>query len=237
MAAEPLERHPLLSRPLQSGDLGSTHLSRGTSYHSSESLSGWNVILAPSNMFDAPVLPHNHVHSSVPPTPLGDNSVDILGVSTGSMAGSSVLRILQTLNSFTLVNGVTESQLGQGSLSAVVVNVNVGDPPLPLRTQRSLPLSRLSLFSVISFKKTVRFYSKIMLVQQKVPLEGFKALQRISGPRQRFQIHTAYKAPEWLPSAHTCINQLDLPEYKLKEQLQERLLLAIHKVSKGFGFG
>ncbi|KAL6863751.1 hypothetical protein ACP4OV_016654 [Aristida adscensionis] len=70
----------------------------------------------------------------------------------------------------------------------------------------------------------------------KVPLEGFKALQGISGP-QRFQIHKAYGAPERLPSAHTCFNQLDLPEYASKEQLEERLLLAIHEASEGFGFG
>jgi E3 ubiquitin-protein ligase HUWE1 len=70
----------------------------------------------------------------------------------------------------------------------------------------------------------------------KVPLEGFKALQGISGP-QRFQIHKAYGAPERLPSAHTCFNQLDLPDYSSKEQLKERLLLAIHEASEGFGFG
>ncbi|KAA8527075.1 hypothetical protein F0562_008696 [Nyssa sinensis] len=70
----------------------------------------------------------------------------------------------------------------------------------------------------------------------KVPLEGFKALQGISGP-QRVQIHKAYGAPERLPSAHTCFNQLDLPEYTSKDQLQERLLLAIHEASEGFGFG
>ncbi|KAL3688671.1 hypothetical protein R1sor_014980 [Riccia sorocarpa] len=70
----------------------------------------------------------------------------------------------------------------------------------------------------------------------KVPLEGFRALQGISGP-QRFQIHKAYGAPERLPSAHTCFNQLDLPEYASKEQLQERLLLAVHEGSEGFGFG
>uniref|UniRef100_A0A1J3I3S5 HECT-type E3 ubiquitin transferase n=2 Tax=Noccaea caerulescens TaxID=107243 RepID=A0A1J3I3S5_NOCCA len=69
----------------------------------------------------------------------------------------------------------------------------------------------------------------------KVPLEGFKALQGISGP-QRLQIHKAYGTPERLPSAHTCFNQLDLPEYPSKEQLQERLLLAIHEASEGFGF-
>ncbi|CAN1790208.1 E3 ubiquitin-protein ligase UPL1, partial [Linum perenne] len=70
----------------------------------------------------------------------------------------------------------------------------------------------------------------------KVPLEGFKALQGISGP-QRFQVHKAYGAPERLPSAHTCFNQLDLPEYTSKEQLRKRLLLAIHEASEGFGFG
>lgn len=35
-----------------------------------------------------------------------------------------------------------------------------------------------------------------------VPLDGFKALQGISGP-QKFQIHKAYGAPDRLPSAHT----------------------------------
>lgn len=70
----------------------------------------------------------------------------------------------------------------------------------------------------------------------KVPLEGFGALQGISGS-QRFQIHKAYGSPDHLPSAHTCFNQLDLPEYPSKEQLQERLLLAIHEANEGFGFG
>ncbi|KAH7670367.1 E3 ubiquitin-protein ligase HUWE1 protein [Dioscorea alata] len=70
----------------------------------------------------------------------------------------------------------------------------------------------------------------------KVPLEGFSALQGISGS-QRFQIHKAYGGPEHLPSAHTCFNQLDLPEYASKEKLQERLVLAIHEANEGFGFG
>ncbi|KAF8377410.1 hypothetical protein HHK36_030787 [Tetracentron sinense] len=70
----------------------------------------------------------------------------------------------------------------------------------------------------------------------KVPFEGFSALQGISGS-QRFQIHKAYGSPDHLPSAHTCFNQLDLPEYPSKEQLEERLLLAIHEANEGFGFG
>ncbi|GMH25044.1 hypothetical protein Nepgr_026887 [Nepenthes gracilis] len=81
------------------------------------------------------------------------------------------------------------------------------------------------------FWEVVRAFSKedmARLLQfvtgtSKVPLEGFKALQGISGP-QRFQIHKAYGAPERLPSAHTCFNQLDLPEYSSKEQLRERAI-------------
>lgn len=70
----------------------------------------------------------------------------------------------------------------------------------------------------------------------KVPLEGFSALQGISGS-QKFQIHKAYGSASHLPSAHTCFNQLDLPEYPSKQHLEERLLLAIHEANEGFGFG
>jgi hypothetical protein len=70
----------------------------------------------------------------------------------------------------------------------------------------------------------------------KVPLGGFRSLQGISGP-QRFQIHKSYGATDRLPSAHTCFNQLDLPEYESKEQLAERLAMAIHEGHEGFGFG
>ncbi|CAL5336974.1 unnamed protein product [Camellia sinensis] len=70
----------------------------------------------------------------------------------------------------------------------------------------------------------------------KVPLEGFSSLQGISGS-QKFQIHKAYGSPDHLPSAHTCFNQLDLPEYPSKQHLEERLLLAIHEANEGFGFG
>ncbi|CAL0305611.1 unnamed protein product [Lupinus luteus] len=70
----------------------------------------------------------------------------------------------------------------------------------------------------------------------KVPLEGFSALQGISGS-QKFQIHKAYGSADHLPSAHTCFNQLDLPEYPSKQHLEDRLLLAIHEANEGFGFG
>jgi hypothetical protein len=39
-----------------------------------------------------------------------------------------------------------------------------------------------------------------------------------------------------LPSAHTCFNQLDLPEYTSKEELREKLILSITRGNEGFGF-
>ena len=69
----------------------------------------------------------------------------------------------------------------------------------------------------------------------KVPLEGFSALQGIGGIN-KFKITKVFdKNFERLPTAHTCTNQLDLPEYPNKEILYERLTFAI-KEGKGFGF-
>ncbi|EQC32390.1 hypothetical protein SDRG_10135 [Saprolegnia diclina VS20] len=70
----------------------------------------------------------------------------------------------------------------------------------------------------------------------KVPLEGFKALEGMRGT-QKFNIHKAFGPSNTLPTAHTCFNQLDLPEYENEEQLKARLLLAIREGSEGFGFG
>ena len=68
----------------------------------------------------------------------------------------------------------------------------------------------------------------------KVPLEGFANLTGSDGPR-RFNIHKAF-GNHLLPSAHTCFNQLDLPEYTSEEELKEKLLIAIREGSEGFGF-
>lgn len=65
-------------------------------------------------------------------------------------------------------------------------------------------------------------------------MDGFKALQGSEGVRQ-FNIHKAYGTSR-LPSAHTCFNQLDLPEYPSEEILREKLLTAIREGSEGFGF-
>ena len=69
----------------------------------------------------------------------------------------------------------------------------------------------------------------------KVPLEGFKALPGLGG-LQKFQIHKSFTSHDRLPTAHTCMNQLDLPEYPSKEKLKSRLKLAISEGKEGFGF-
>ncbi|KAJ3143786.1 hypothetical protein HK101_003081, partial [Irineochytrium annulatum] len=60
----------------------------------------------------------------------------------------------------------------------------------------------------------------------KVPLEGFKALEGSNGV-QPFQIHKDFSSTTRLPSAHTCFNQVDIPEYESYEQLRANVLLAI----------
>ncbi|KAI1319340.1 hypothetical protein EDD11_004206 [Mortierella claussenii] len=69
----------------------------------------------------------------------------------------------------------------------------------------------------------------------KVPLGGFSQLQGISGV-QKFQIHKDFSSTKRLPSAHTCFNQLDLPEYETYEELRQQLLTAVSECSTGFAF-
>lgn len=73
-----------------------------------------------------------------------------------------------------------------------------------------------------------------MLTCAKVPLDGFQALVGAQGV-QCFSIHKAGGSDQ-LPTAHTCFNQLDLPEYASEEILKEKLLIAIREGSEGFGF-
>ncbi|KAI0633753.1 hypothetical protein C8Q77DRAFT_809629 [Trametes polyzona] len=69
----------------------------------------------------------------------------------------------------------------------------------------------------------------------RVPLGGFVDLQGVQGT-QRFSIHKAYGDPDRLPQAHTCFNQIDLPQYSSYEMLRQQLLLAINEGGEGFGF-
>ncbi|EDQ84378.1 uncharacterized protein MONBRDRAFT_12860 [Monosiga brevicollis MX1] len=65
----------------------------------------------------------------------------------------------------------------------------------------------------------------------RVPIEGFQALQGSDGPR-RFCIQKLEDLTR-LPSAHTCFNRLDLPEFPVRRMLEERLALAL-KNAQGF---
>ncbi|KAL6310318.1 hypothetical protein BKA93DRAFT_924556 [Sparassis latifolia] len=69
----------------------------------------------------------------------------------------------------------------------------------------------------------------------RVPLGGFVDLQGVQGV-QRFSIHRAYGDTDRLPQAHTCFNQIDLPQYSSYEMLRQQLLLAINEGGEGFGF-
>ncbi|RCI05196.1 hypothetical protein CU098_002474, partial [Rhizopus stolonifer] len=69
----------------------------------------------------------------------------------------------------------------------------------------------------------------------KVPLEGFSQLQG-SGGVQKFQIHKDFGGESRLPSAHTCFNQIDLPQYNSYESLRTNLFKAISECSTGFAF-
>jgi len=68
----------------------------------------------------------------------------------------------------------------------------------------------------------------------RVPVEGFKGLLGMRGS-QKFSVHRAFGADR-LPSAHTCFNQLDLPEYQSEEVLRQKLVQAISEGHEGFGF-
>jgi len=69
----------------------------------------------------------------------------------------------------------------------------------------------------------------------KVPLQGFSQLEGMNGV-QKFTIHLDSRSTDRLPSAHTCFNQLDLPQYESYEQLRRMILLAIRECSEGFAF-
>jgi E3 ubiquitin-protein ligase HUWE1 len=80
------------------------------------------------------------------------------------------------------------------------------------------------------------FFTTTTAGTAKVPLGGFKDLEGMRGP-QKFNVHLAYGGGNRLPTAHTCFNQLDLPQYGTEEKLREKLRLAISCGSEGYAFG
>lgn len=67
-----------------------------------------------------------------------------------------------------------------------------------------------------------------------VPSRGFGVLQGNDGHIRRFTIHGVDLGVCLYPRAHTCFNRIDLPIYDSKEDLRERLTLAVTMVATGF---
>ncbi|GIX66151.1 E3 ubiquitin-protein ligase HUWE1 [Babesia caballi] len=83
-------------------------------------------------------------------------------------------------------------------------------------------------------QNTLAAFLQFVTGTSRVPIGGFKNLMGMRGP-QLISIHRAF-ASDRLPSAHTCFNQLDLPEYSSREKLHQKMLQAILEGKEGFGF-
>jgi hypothetical protein len=83
-------------------------------------------------------------------------------------------------------------------------------------------------------QETLAWFLQFVTGSTQVPLDGFKGLMGMRGP-QKFSIHKAY-GHDRLPTAHTCFNQLVLPDYPDRETLKQKLLVAVNEAHEGFGF-
>ena len=67
-----------------------------------------------------------------------------------------------------------------------------------------------------------------------VPSRGFSVLQGNDGNVKKFTIHGVDSLTYVYPRAHTCFNRIDLPYYKTKAELYERLKQAVTLSGVGF---
>ena len=67
-----------------------------------------------------------------------------------------------------------------------------------------------------------------------VPARGFGVLQGNDGNIRKFTIHGVPVGVCLYPRAHTCFNRIDLPMYETKEDLEEKLKLAVTMCASGF---
>lgn len=70
------------------------------------------------------------------------------------------------------------------------------------------------------------------------PVGGFANLRRSTTDErsQMFQVTRIGSETNRLPASHTCFMQIDLPEYRTKEELEQKLTQAIEMGHEGFGF-
>lgn len=67
-----------------------------------------------------------------------------------------------------------------------------------------------------------------------VPSRGFGVLQGNDGNIRKFTIHGVSLDVCLYPRAHTCFNRIDLPRYETKNDLRDKLKLAVTMVATGF---
>lgn len=67
-----------------------------------------------------------------------------------------------------------------------------------------------------------------------VPARGFNYLQGIDGNIKKFTIQGISCDVSVFPKSHTCFNRIDLPEYRTKEDLKQKLTIAITTSFVGF---
>jgi HECT-domain (ubiquitin-transferase) len=67
-----------------------------------------------------------------------------------------------------------------------------------------------------------------------VPARGFGVLQGGDGDIRKFTIHGVSVEIFPYPRAHTCFNRIDLPMYETKEELREKLKVAVTMAATGF---
>ena len=67
-----------------------------------------------------------------------------------------------------------------------------------------------------------------------VPAQGFAYLQGNDGNIRKFCINSISKSTSLFPRAHTCFNRIDLPLYDSKQELKDKLTLAVQMEATGF---
>ena len=67
-----------------------------------------------------------------------------------------------------------------------------------------------------------------------VPSRGFSVLQGNDGSIKPFTINGIKKEISLYPRSHTCFNRIDLPIYSSKEELSEKLKVAVSTSATGF---
>lgn len=127
-----------------------------------------------------------------------------------------------------LISGMPDIDIDDWKNNTIYQNYTPASPPVQWfwRAIRS--------FSSEERAKAVQFITGT----SKVPLGGFAKLQGSNGI-QKFQIYKDFNSTATgtrLPTAHTCFNQLHLPEYDSYEQLRSSLLTSISEGGQGFGF-